>query len=85
MTTTSSSHHCLSCGELTVVRDRRVLGENVPGVTSLWKDLISEELERRELQLNLADFISPQGVGYLCRKCFHAYDKFLRDKEVDNN
>lgn len=81
--TASSRKCCLSCGDLAVAGDRRVLGRGSGSdtVTSLWKKLITKELERRNTQLDIDSLIS-QEEGYVCRKCFHAYEKLLKNTEV---
>ena len=83
MTTSTSATAplCLACGEHTVKKDRRVLGGTSERVTLLWKETISSELEKRKEDVDLDELLCP-GPGYMCRKCFYAYDKMLQNKEV---
>ena len=72
---------CLGCGEVTQKRNRRVLGSTSEQVAILWKDVISKELELRRQQINLDNLLHP-GRSYMCRRCYHAYDKLLQAKKV---
>ena len=77
---------CLACGELTIKKDRRVLGGSGSAseqVTNLWRETIANELRRRSKVLDFDSLIHP-GAGYLCRKCYYSYEKLLETREVQS-
>ena len=73
---------CLACGEVTSrTSDRRNLrNSSSQHVIPLWKDLVAEELSKRNQHADLDDLVSGNS-GYMCRKCFYAYEKYLKVKE----
>ncbi len=71
---------CLACGGLANVKDRRVLGVGEK-VTLLWEKTISMVLLLEKKQFDFKRIISNK-EGYMCRKCFYAYGKFVEKEEV---
>jgi len=47
-------------------KDRRVLGSVSELVTILWKDIMSEELEKMKQPVDLEELLHP-GPSYMCR------------------
>ena len=81
LSASSLKNICLACGEQAVRKDRRVIG-GISGesgaVTLLWKEFIVKELEKRGEQVNIESVFE----SYMCRKCYYAYQKLLKAKEV---
>ena len=72
---------CLACAEPVKKGNRRILGaSNSTEVTVLWKEVISRDIEKRGVNLDLEQLI--QEEAYICRSCFNIYDKLL-EKQKD--
>ena len=72
---------CLACAEPVKKVNRRILGaSNSTEVTVLWKEVISRDIEKRGVNLDLEQLI--QKEAYICRSCFNIYDKLLEKQKV---
>ena len=77
---------CFGCGE--AVRqssERRNLASAASShVIPQWKAVLQSEFERRGTATHLAmvvqDVIERKRAGFMCRRCFYAYDKFSKAK-----
>ena len=84
---TESPRYYLGCGVVTRVTDRRKLNAVSQSVVSLWKNLVTEELQKRDrLQFVDLDYIisgsgDPGTAGHVCGKCFYKYEKMVKTKE----
>ena len=72
----------MACGGAAVKGSRRVISlSNCERVALLWKEIVSEELDRKGKQIDL-DTILDGSIIYMCKKCFYAYENFLDSKKV---
>ena len=76
----SSACLCLACGEVTSrLSDRRNLsGPTSQHVVPLWNEIIMEGSQRQNKALGLETGQS----GYMCRRCFYAYEKCIKLKDA---
>ncbi len=64
-----------------MMKQRRVLGvAESEKVTLFWKEMAFKNLEKSGKQLDLDVLINKQ--GFICKKCFYAYDKLIKKKMV---
>ena len=75
-----SSVFCVGCGTdlHDKVGDRRLLTSHASQhIIPTWKEILSKKLRETGITVDFEAICSP---GYICRKCFRAYDRFERDK-----
>ena len=84
---------CLACGELIskATERRNIFTSSSQHVTASWKTFFKRELENRK-QYGVLETTFPESgeivaanIGnqkYVCRKCFYAFEKFLKFEEV---
>ena len=75
-----SSVFCVGCGTdlHDKVGDRRLLTSHASQhIIPMWKEILSKKLCKTGITVDFEAMCSP---GYICRKCFRAYDRFKRDK-----
>ena len=87
---------CLACGELIskATERRNIFTSLSQHVTASWKTFFKRELENRK-QYGVLETTFPESgeivaanIGnqkYVCRKCFYAFEKFLKFEEVQLN
>lgn len=87
---------CLACGELIskATERRNIFTSSSQHVTASWKTFFKRELENRK-QYGVLETTFPESgeivaanIGnqkYVCRKCFYAFEKFLKFEEVQLN
>ena len=80
MASSGSAKLCLGCGGLAKSRDRRTL-EAGGQVTLLWEKAMDKVLEIEQQEFDCSSLIH-NGDGFMCRKCFYAFEKFIEKFEV---
>ena len=72
---------CIACGSFSIKGARRVVSLNkCETITSLWKEIFSEEIEREGRVIDLDAIL--KGIIYMCKKCYYCYENFLDSKKV---
>ena len=72
---------CLACVEPVKKENRIILvAINSTEVTVLWNEVISRDIEKRGVNLDLEQLI--QKEAYICRNCYNIYDKLLEKQKV---
>ena len=69
---------CQACGEEASASDRRSVsgGGGAQNVLAVWTELFSVEIHRQRLDMPSTT------SGCMCRKCFYAYEKYIKLKEI---
>ena len=75
--------HCLGCGtNLTTGTYRRLLcSDATKHVAPSWREIIGIVLERNRLVINEEDLFGDGSRGFVCRKCFRAFESFQTAKD----
>ena len=74
--------HCLGCGiSLTTGMYRRLLcSDTTKHVAHSWREIIGIVLDRNNQVINEEDLFGDGNRGFICRKCFRAFESFQSAK-----
>lgn len=74
---------CLACCDITsrASKRRNLSSSSSSHVVPLWKEIVQEEIQKQDRNIDIDSVVDPDRSGYMCRKCFYAYEKYMKLKE----